>query len=98
MVVQGRLQRKGPALHLTVVLIDSKRLRQIGSVELEDRPGNLAALQTQAVSQLARMMKVRVPEAAHASAGNITSGTYEAYRSEERRVGKECRSRWSPDH
>ena len=21
-----------------------------------------------------------------------------AYRSEERRVGKECRSRWSPDH
>src|SRR5258708_32719155 len=24
--------------------------------------------------------------------------TYEAYRSEERRVGKECRSRWSPYH
>ena len=24
--------------------------------------------------------------------------TYEADRSEERRVGKECRSRWSPDH
>ena len=23
---------------------------------------------------------------------------FEAYRSEERRVGKECRSRWSPDH
>ena len=23
---------------------------------------------------------------------------YEAYRSEERRVGKECRSRWSPYH
>ena len=22
----------------------------------------------------------------------------EKYRSEERRVGKECRSRWSPDH
>jgi Flp pilus assembly protein TadD/TolB-like protein len=79
MVVQGSLQRKGSALHLTIVLIDSKRLRQIGSVELEDRPGNLAALQTQAVSQLARMMKVRVPEAAHTPAGNITPGTYEAY-------------------
>src|SRR5256886_13868005 len=24
--------------------------------------------------------------------------TYKAYRSEERRVGKECRSRWSPYH
>src|SRR5256885_12844280 len=28
--------------------------------------------------------------------GNI--GTYEGGRSEERRVGKECRSRWSPYH
>ena len=29
----------------------------------------------------------------------IVSGKYpENYRSEERRVGKECRSRWSPDH
>ena len=33
---------------------------------------------------------------------NIYSGRYmsdfETYRSEERRVGKECRSRWSPYH
>jgi len=27
-----------------------------------------------------------------------TAGTFGAVRSEERRVGKECRSRWSPDH
>jgi serine/threonine-protein kinase len=79
MVVQGSVQRIGPAVHLTVVLIDSKRLRQIGSAELEDRSGNLAALQSQAVSQLARLMKVKVPEAAHAPAGNVTPGTYEAY-------------------
>ena len=26
------------------------------------------------------------------------SGSHEAFRSEERRVGKECRSRWSPYH
>src|SRR2546430_2206106 len=36
-------------------------------------------------------------------AGNIaanapTSGTYTVIRSEERRVGKECRSRWSSHH
>jgi len=36
-VVQGRVERKGPAVHLTVVLIDSKRLRQIGSAELEGK-------------------------------------------------------------
>ena len=79
MVVQGSLQRRGPVLHLTVVLIDAKRLRQIGSAELEDRSGNLATLQTQAVSELARLMKVRVPEATHSPAANATPGTYEAY-------------------
>ena len=31
-------------------------------------------------------------------AGTITSLTLFAFRSEERRVGKECRSRWSPYH
>ena len=29
---------------------------------------------------------------------NHVEDTYEAVRSEERRVGKECRSRWSPYH
>lgn len=79
MVVQGSVQRKGRAVHLIVVLIDSRRLRQIGSAELEDSSGNLAALQSQAVSQLARLMKVRVTEAAHAPAGNVTPSSYEAY-------------------
>ena len=30
--------------------------------------------------------------------GNITTWFYSGVRSEERRVGKECRSRWSPYH
>ena len=30
--------------------------------------------------------------------GAIISNNAGGYRSEERRVGKECRSRWSPDH
>src|SRR2546430_17471865 len=34
-----------------------------------------------------------------AIAAQITQSSYDiARRSEERRVGKECRSRWSPDH
>src|SRR5260370_19639438 len=31
-------------------------------------------------------------------AGSKYSGVIDEYRSEERRVGKECRSRWSPYH
>ena len=39
----------------------------------------------------------------YADSGNVTGGTdkksvLEGLRSEERRVGKECRSRWSPYH
>ena len=30
--------------------------------------------------------------------GHVANPTYEQVRSEERRVGKECRSRWSPYH
>jgi eukaryotic-like serine/threonine-protein kinase len=79
MVVQGSVQRNGSDVHLTVVLIDSKRLRQIGSAELEDRSGDLAALQNQAVARLARLMKVRVSDAARAPAGSVTPSAYESY-------------------
>ena len=79
MVVQGTIQRKGQDVYLTVVLIDSKRLRQIGSAQLEDRGGDLAALQDQAVVHLARLMKVKVSEAARTPAGSVTPSAYESY-------------------
>ncbi len=79
MVVQGSVQHKGPAVHLTVVLIDSRRLRQIGSAELEDRGGDLAALQDQAVTHLARLMKVKVPGAARTPTGSVVATAYESY-------------------
>jgi serine/threonine-protein kinase len=78
MVVQGAVERKGGKLRLTVVLIDAKRLRQIGSLELEDPVGDLAALQNQAVTRLARIMRVNVSEAAHVASGSMP-GAYESY-------------------
>jgi serine/threonine-protein kinase len=60
-------------------LIDSKRLRQIGSARLEDPSGDLAALQHQAVVHLARMMKVKVPEGTGAPAGSLAASAYESY-------------------
>jgi serine/threonine-protein kinase len=79
MVVQGSVERKGQNVYLTVVLIDSKRLRQIGSAQLEDRGGDLAALQDQAVTHMARLMKVRVSEEAHTPTGSVPPGVYESY-------------------
>ncbi len=79
MVVQGSVERKGPAVYLTVVLIDSKRLRQIGSVQLEDGSGDLATVQNQAVSHLARMMKVKMSDGALVPTQGTHPGSYESY-------------------
>src|ERR1039458_9744910 len=38
------------------------------------------------------------PELAFGNAARVQVATAPEVRSEERRVGKECRSRWSPDH
>ena len=38
------------------------------------------------------------PPVTHIHSKNEGVATYDALRSEERRVGKECRSRWSPYH
>jgi eukaryotic-like serine/threonine-protein kinase len=79
MVVQGAVERKGHDVMLTVVLIDAKRLRQIGSLRIDDSTGDLAALQNQAVARLARMMSVNVSEAAHIPSGSNTPSAYESY-------------------
>jgi len=77
-VVEGSVRRKGPGAHLTVVLIDSKRLRQIGSTELDDPSGDLAALQRQAVTDLIRLLKIKVTQAAHTPAGSVAPSAYES--------------------
>lgn len=79
MVVQGSVAHQGSAVSLTVVLIDSKRMRQIGSAKLESRSGDLAVLQNQAVVHLARMMKVNASDATLAAAGSVVPSAYESY-------------------
>lgn len=79
MVVQGEVERKGPEVRLTVLLIDAKRLRQIGSIQLENHSGDLAALQDQAVARLARLMKVNLSENASAPSAGVTPDVYESY-------------------
>ena len=79
MVVQGSVQRKGPVVYLTVVLIDSKRMRQIGSVQVQDGSGDLASVQNQAVSHLARMMRVNMSETALIPEKSTAPSSYESY-------------------
>src|SRR5437868_12144191 len=60
MVAKGSIAREGNDVHLTVNLINTKTLRQVGSAALEDRAGDLATLQDEAVSRLARLMHINV--------------------------------------
>ena len=79
-VVKGSVQRAGQIVHLTVDLIDARNLRQIGSAALEDRAGDLAALQDESVARLARLLKINVSAGMlRATGGNVAPAAYESY-------------------
>lgn len=80
LVVKGSIEREGQDLRLTVNLINTKTLRQIGSAEFEDRAGDFASLQDEAVSRLARLMGITItPEMLKATGGNVNPAAYESY-------------------
>jgi eukaryotic-like serine/threonine-protein kinase len=84
-VVKGSVARNGPNVNLTVDLIDTKHLRQIGSANVQDSSGNLAALQDEVVTQLAKLMHITAPAETAASVG--ASGSPAAYESYLRALG-----------
>jgi len=78
--VQGSLQRDGQTIRMTVNLINTRNLRQIGSVRLEDRAGDFSTLEDEAVARMAKLMKIEVtPEMLRASGGAVNAGAYELY-------------------
>jgi len=80
LVVKGSIQRDNAGVLLTVNLINTKTLRQIGSAQAQDRTGDFSALQDEAVSRLARMMHIVVtPEMLRDTGGAVTPAAYESY-------------------
>lgn len=78
MVVGGTLNRRSDGVTVTVTLVDSKRMRQIRAVELHSETGDLTQLENDATADLARVMRLRVPDNA-AERPNTTPKTYESY-------------------
>jgi len=79
-VLEGSLQRNGQTIHLAVNLVNTKNLRQIGSVTLEDRAGDFSSLEDEAVTRVAKLMRIEVtPEMLRASGGAVNAGAYELY-------------------
>jgi eukaryotic-like serine/threonine-protein kinase len=80
LVVQGSIEREGQDVQLTVNLINARTLRQIGSVALEDRAGDLATLQGEAVSRLANLMGISVtPDMLKNTGGKANPAAYQSY-------------------
>jgi len=77
--IECRLQRDGQNIHLTANLIDTKKMRQLGSVDLRDRAGDFSSLEDQAISGIARLMHIEAAPDSLRSAGGVTGGAYELY-------------------
>ena len=80
LVVKGSIQRQGEGVHLTVNLINTKTLRQVGSVEMEDAAGDISTFQNEVVTRLAKMMGVSVTsEMLRSSGSSSVPAAYESY-------------------
>lgn len=80
MVVKGSVAREGQDVRLNVSLIDTRDLRQLGSANLEDRAGDFATLQNDAVSRLARLMNLNVTsDMLRNTGGSVVPAAYQQY-------------------
>ena len=79
LVLKGSVERDGADTHLTVDLIDTKTLRQVGSAEVEDKTGDLSTLEDEAVSRLAQLMDASVAAGGNRSASPSSPAAYEDY-------------------
>lgn len=80
LAVKGSIEREGRDVQLTINLINAKTLRQIGSMQLEDPTGDLATLQNEAVSRLAKLMGIAVtPDMLKNTGGKVNPAAYQSY-------------------
>ena len=76
-VVKGSITRDGQKLRLTLNLIDTKSLTQVGSIEVEDPAGDIRGLQEEAIRRLARILNIR-PDTLPRGDSSVPAA-YEAY-------------------
>jgi serine/threonine protein kinase/tetratricopeptide (TPR) repeat protein len=79
-VVKGNFERKDQATRLKLSLIDPKKTREIGYVDVSSQTGDLAALQDEAVTRLGRLLNISTKEdAALGGEEPKTRAAYEDY-------------------
>src|SRR3712207_9140826 len=89
--------RRGRATETAPGVIGTARLdRRTKNLTKRLRPGDIAVIDHVDIDRVSADSLVACKVGAVVNAAQSTSGRYPNLRSEERRVGKECRSRWSP--
>jgi eukaryotic-like serine/threonine-protein kinase len=79
-VLEGSLEREGQSIHLTVNLVKTKNLRQIGSITLQDRAGDFSSLEDEAVARIAKSLHFNAtPQTLRSAGGPVNAGAYELY-------------------
>ncbi len=79
LVVTWSVQKRTDGVRLTLNLIDTRDLRQIGSAVIDERSGDYQALQDRAVGKLAELLAVRSARAGGPGSGNASPAAYESY-------------------
>jgi serine/threonine protein kinase/tetratricopeptide (TPR) repeat protein len=79
-VAKGNVERSNGDVHLTMTLVDTKKMRQIGFVDVESRSDDLAALQDDAIASMGRLMNISIrSDTALGGEGSVKSAAYEDY-------------------
>jgi eukaryotic-like serine/threonine-protein kinase len=79
-VVNGNFERDDRDAHLRLTLIDPKKMREIGYADVDNQAGDLAALEDEAVTRLARLMNVSAGENLASNGSHpVSRAAYEDY-------------------
>ena len=99
-VVDDRVSRR--EVSPTYYRHNSNRIRALRQMAIrlarESNNDYLPELEAVSAGELGLLFGPEAPAPARLKAGEVVRNTFRYLRSEERRVGKECRSRWSPYH
>jgi serine/threonine protein kinase/tetratricopeptide (TPR) repeat protein len=78
-VVKGAFERNGEATRLRLTLIDPKKTRDIGFLDVENQTGDLAVLQDEAVTRMGRLMNISVKDNLMRDGDTVPHAAYEDY-------------------
>jgi len=79
LAITGSIERTGKAIRLVANLVDTRRMAQLGSAEVDQPNGDFSAAEDAAVRKLARLMSVAVPEGTPQVRGSSAPAAYELF-------------------